>query len=212
MDTEGTTMTPPEFQIENSTLLADYVDSPGRWFTIEGVGTVWTDDKGVVTIRPESGLSAETTVVPLNEMVAVLVGRGRTIPEVFDEAHRYYLDLSPEDVSEVGSGYLRELRASFANDPLPEDSLYGFTADDTGEVLEFYMQTPEGTYLLVDPTGDPSELSSWERIDPDLDEDAYPTYYGQQIFEVQDHGLYHYVDLSKEKDTVTVRDLAKWTV
>lgn len=177
--------------------ISNSATAEGRWFTVPDKGTIWTDDADVVGMLPLlSSATSGKDFVEFNNLR--LQGRASDMiaAEVFDLAVEYYQDNDPTTPIEISSGTLEELTHIYGDTTLSEetttDDAYAITVDEAGNVLEFVKMNTTGTYLR---DGD-----DWEKLDPDADEDEYPTFYGQEYIDVSEDALRLFdAEVSKDK-------------
>lgn len=84
---------------------------------------------------------------------------------------------------------------------------YGITVSDDGLVLEFVRESLEGTWLL-------SEYSDteWNEVNPEADEDDYPTLYDQNYYQVSPRALEEYIRIRNEGNGVIYEELGKYVL
>lgn len=163
---------------------------PGRWVETDE-GYVWTNDGDNLNLLDFDNYEASQGFIGLKDSMKA---QGLSASEAFDLVSADIVDENPE--AQVVSGNLEDLVKEYeskmgvtpteepivAAAPTPEDLAegvsFGITVDETDDstVLELVKNDPNGVYYRED--------EAWIALDPDADEDTYPTVYGPIWYDV----------------------------
>jgi hypothetical protein len=177
-----------EFSTVDSQPYSGVARGPGRWFVVlrqngQQLGFAWTDDKNTF------GLSAtDFSADAQNDVINFLNNRnswgraGTSATNAFDAARELQEDTTdlPAEViyGDLQFDLLEKVHEGIGMAAAPE---YSMTVREDGEVLEAIRTDPLGQYLRVN--------GLWELIDPEADEEDYPTVYGQEWHEVTEDAI-----------------------
>ena len=178
----------PQFESTDVQPYSGLARGPGRWFVAlrqngQQLGFAWTDDKdkfGLVTTDFSPG--AQNDVINFLNYRASWGRAGTSATNAFDAARELQEDTTdlPAEVitGDLQYDLLEKVHEGIGMAAAPE---YSMTIREDGEVLEAIRTDPLGQYLRVN--------GLWELIDPEADEEEYPTVYGQEWHEVTEDAI-----------------------
>lgn len=191
-----------------------YIDEPvgpGRWFTAyadsgEQIGYVWTNDRyGFNMITTNPTYSAQPTLDWFLYSRNVWGEAETPATDAFESYYQMQTTWSPAGIDIVAGDLRLELMERVREDMTELGGYieYGITVRDDGEVLELIRHDPTGSYLR--------ENGKWVKIDPDAEEEVYPTVYNQEWHEV-DEDILDFYDQNAGRDGISLRDVQLYVV